>query len=103
MQVLYYVAENQTGSLISGISISKSSSFLSELYFTDTVITDIAVDWMTSDIYYIDNVTASINVWKNSTAKKIMNSLENPRNLIFSSVSRYTWVEVYRSISSQKN
>lgn len=57
----------------------------------DAAITDIAVNWINGDIYYIDSVTSSINVWDVSTnsTKEIINSLKNPRKMIYSSVMRY--------------
>ena len=49
-------------------------------------ITDIAVDWMNEDVYFIDSTPSSIGVWNANTnvTREVADSLENPRKLIYS-------------------
>lgn len=93
MQELYFFSWNDYDSLIFSAPLyhSDQSSLQPVLQLADVNITDIAVDWINSEVYYIDSASSSINVWSPSfnATRRIMDSVEDARNLLFSSMLKY--------------
>lgn len=88
MQALYYVSLDKGHSSLLTISLDHNevSSPNVVLQSDNVTITDIAVDWMNEDIYFINSMSSSIEVWDVNTnvTTDIISSLENPRKLLYS-------------------
>ena len=90
LQVIYYVSVDHSDT-ISKLSLEPSNSSPESVYTAENLrITDIAKDWIDEEIYYIDSISASINVYNvpSGTSRRIISSLENPRKLLFSFKTR---------------
>lgn len=87
----YFVSLNGPDSTILTVSLDPNESSSPQLvnHFPSVTITDIAIDYTTEDIYYIESISC-IKVWTmlSSTTREIVNSLDNPRQLLFSSLGR---------------
>ncbi len=93
IQVLYYVTSNQNNSLLSMMSLKPSDIPPPQLVFQfiNIAVTDIAIDWINEDIYYINSVFSSIEVWDMNTnlTREVIGSLHSPRKLLYSFSKRY--------------
>jgi hypothetical protein len=70
------------------------ASFSQLLFNLDETVTDIAIDW-NRDIYL--TTSSSIKLWNIDTnfTKTVVDSLQNPRKLLYSFSKRYMYCMVY--------